>query len=72
MSASIDTIRTEASTVDATETTTGGRDDTHRKTLDVSDVDPDRVTAYARATAEEGHLELYFERKGGRTFLVAP
>ena len=69
MSASIDTIRTEAST---TETTTANRDDPHRKTLDVSDVDPDRVTAYAQATAEEGHPELYFERKGGRTFLVAP
>jgi hypothetical protein len=65
MSASIDTIRTEEPTADPD-------DEPHRKTLDVSDVDPDRVTAYARATAAEGHPELYFERKGGRTFLVAP
>lgn len=41
-----------------------------RKMLEVSDVDPDRVAAYACATVEEGQPELYFERKGGRTFLV--
>lgn len=70
MSTGIDTIRTDelsdhAEPNDHTEALP------RRKTLDVSDVDPERVTAYARATAAEGHPELYFERKGGRTVLVA-
>lgn len=64
MSASIDTVRTDDPSDD--------EDDVPcRKTLNVSDVSPERVTAYARATAAEGHPELYFERKGGRTYLVA-
>lgn len=74
MSAGIDTIRTDASTTDEPrhEAADPGTDDEPaRKTLDVSGVDPDRVAAYARATADEGHPELYFERKGGRTFLIA-
>lgn len=63
----IDTVRTE----EASDESTDGREAPSRKTLDVSELDPERVTAYARATATEGHPELYFERKGGRTYLVA-
>lgn len=70
MSTSIDTIRTDDRTTDDTPAEETAPD-TPRKTLDVSNVDPARVTAYARATAAEGHPELYFERKGGRTVLVA-
>lgn len=67
MSASIDTIRTDEPSTEESPS----EDDPSPRTLDVSDVDLDRVTAYARATADEGHRELYFERKGGRTVLVA-
>lgn len=63
----IDTVRTEEAAEDATD----GGEAPSRKTLDVSETDPERVAAYARATADEGHPELYFERKGGRTYLVA-
>lgn len=70
MSATIDTIRTtEPTPSDASDERV--TDDPARKTLDVSGLEPERVTAYAKATAEEGHPELYFERKGGRTFLIA-
>jgi len=39
--------------------------------IDVSEVDAERVRAYARESAAEGHPEIYLERKGGRTYLVA-
>ena len=42
-----------------------------RAVIDVSEVDAERVRAYARESAAEGHPEVYLERKGGRTYLVA-
>lgn len=69
MSATIDTVRTEPDRADENGAPESTAPD--RKMLEVSDVDPERVTAYARATAAEGHPEIYFERKGCRTFLVA-
>lgn len=71
MSAGIDTVRTEK-TRDrpATDQRPTEEPTSERKALDVSGVPPERVAAYARATAAEGHPELYFERKGGRTYLV--
>lgn len=39
---------------------------THNGVLDVSDLRAARVRRYAREAGE-----VYFERKGGRTFLVA-
>ncbi|WP_255196028.1 hypothetical protein [Halorarius litoreus] len=72
MSAGIDTVRTDEPTDRATtEQNAPDEDSPDRKALEVSDLPPERVTAYARATADEGHPELYFERKGGRTYLVA-
>lgn len=38
--------------------------------VEVSDVETVRATAYARESAARGHPEVYFERKGGHTFLV--
>lgn len=70
MSTGIDTIRTDERS-DHSEPNDHTEAIPRRKTLDVSDVAPERVTEYARATAAEGHPELYFERKGGRTVLVA-
>lgn len=61
MSAGIDTVRTDAPIQQ--EPTVSQRK------LDVSEVDPERVVEYASATA--GDATLYFERKGGRTYLVA-
>ncbi|WP_255149701.1 hypothetical protein [Halorarius halobius] len=59
MSASIDTVRTD--------TTNREADAPDQRKLDVSELDPDRVADYARET----DAMLYFERKGGRTYLVA-
>lgn len=77
MSTSIDTVRvreepndSDFSSETSTRNSTSQEQNAARKMLEVSDVDPDRVAAYARATVEEGQPELYFERKGGRTFLV--
>lgn len=42
-----------------------------RTVVDVSGVRPARVRQYARESAAAGHPEVYLERKGGRTFLVA-
>lgn len=44
---------------------------TDRAILDVSEVAADRVREYARESAAAGHPDVYLERKGGRTFLVA-
>ncbi|WP_435194286.1 hypothetical protein [Natronomonas sp. EA1] len=41
-----------------------------RTVVEVSEVDTVRAAAYARESAARGHPEVYFERKGGRTFLV--
>jgi DNA-directed RNA polymerase subunit M/transcription elongation factor TFIIS len=49
--------------------TTEGQDES--EVVDVSEVDAERVRAYARESAAEGHPEIYLERKGGRTYLVA-
>jgi hypothetical protein len=79
MSAGIDTVRTDegadrndgTDSADRPSSTSNSSTSPERKALEVSDVAPERVAAYARATAAEGHPELYFERKGGRTYLVA-
>lgn len=71
MSATIDTVRVRTKPDHADDSETSGAAPPDRKMLEVSDVDPDRVTAYARASAAEGHPDIYFERKGSRTFLVA-
>lgn len=44
------------------------RSATSRRVLEVSEVDADEVTAYARTVDDP---EVYLERKGGRTYLVA-
>lgn len=49
----------------ATNTTTSDRP-THNGVLEVSDLRTTRVEKYAREAGD-----VYFERKGGRTFLVA-
>lgn len=68
MSTTLDSVRTEeeetAPTVPPAAWITG---DDAATTLDVSEVSPARVAAYARRADGEVH----FERKGGRTFLVA-
>lgn len=57
---SIDTIRTEPI---ENESPTPAR-----QILEVSDVDAEEVAAYARTVDDP---EVYLERKGGRTYLVA-
>lgn len=42
-----------------------------RAVIDVSEIDAEQVRAYARETNAVGHPDVYFERKGGRTYLVA-
>lgn len=42
-----------------------------RAVIDVSEVDLERVRAFARESTTAGHREVYLERKGGRTYLVA-
>ena len=46
--------------------TQGASEPMHNGVLDVSDLRATRVQRYAREAGE-----VYFERKGGRTFLVA-
>jgi len=63
MSTSIDTVRTVAE---------GDREPTvdgpvARRVVDVSEFEPEDVRRYAR----EADCGVHFERKGGRTFLVA-
>lgn len=66
---SIDTIHTgRAETEPAAPTGESRSPESTRQVLEVSEVDADEVTAYAR-TVDDG--EVYLERKGGRTFLVA-
>jgi hypothetical protein len=57
----------------STGTPRAGARTTHpdRAILDVSEVAADRVREYARESAAAGHPDVYLERKGGRTFLVA-
>lgn len=85
MSTTIDTVRTDAEATQAPdrdpegmESQAGGSDEDASETppaawlvgdgpVDVSDVSPVRVVAYARRADGAVH----FERKGGRTYLVA-
>lgn len=71
---SIDTIHTmpvedesQPRSVEPTGTSTD-RSPATRRVLEVSEVDADEVTAYARTVDDS---EVYLERKGGRTYLVA-
>ncbi|MFC7175730.1 hypothetical protein [Halosegnis marinus] len=65
MSVSVDTVRTDGEESDGVPPASwivgSGA------SLDVSDVPPARVAAYAR----RADTEVHFERKGGRTYLVA-
>lgn len=64
---SIDTIRVRGREEEPTRT---AETPPERTVVEVSEVDTVRATAYARESAARGHPEVYFERKGGRTFLV--
>lgn len=86
MSTTIDTVRTDAepagdTRLDASDASDASDPDraTDAETppaawlvgdgpVDVSDISPARIAAYARRADGAVH----FERKGGRTFLVAP
>lgn len=65
-STSIDTVRTDRAGADADRDGTG-EGAVGRRIVDVSDLEPGEVRRYAREV-EDG---IHFERKGGRTFLVA-
>lgn len=49
-----------------TQRRTEGPEPTHNGVIEVSDLETTRVQRYAREAGE-----VHFERKGGRTFLVA-
>lgn len=68
MSATLDTVRTETDEAESEMPPASWIvGDTEAASLDVSDVPPGRVEAYARRV----RAEVHFERKGGRTYLVA-
>lgn len=63
---SIETIRVRGRERESTRT----ESTPERTVVEVSEVETVRAAAYARESAARGHPEVYFERKGGRTFLV--
>lgn len=66
MSTSIDTVYTERTNAGSDGDATGEAP-VGRRIVDVSELEPDDVRGYAR-DVDGG---VHFERKGGRTFLVA-
>lgn len=65
MSTSIDTVHTERAGASADREATGGA--VGRRIVDVSELEPGEARRYAR----DVDCAVHFERKGGRTFLVA-
>jgi hypothetical protein len=66
MSTSIDTVRTDRVGASA-DGEPAGAGPVARRIVDVSELAPEEIRRYAR----EADCGIHFERKGGRTFLVA-